>query len=88
MFSIATRSLSLLIFSDPHCRFFKCAHWCLMRVDKSYMSLFRKAKQIFILWHVICLLCMRRDSLIFHGGKEGQTLEIACVEHVVCTCSG
>ena len=51
-------------------------------------SLLRKAKQIFILLHIICLLCMCCDNLIFHGVKEGQTLEIACLEHVVCTCSG
>ena len=28
------------------------------------------------------------DTLIFHGVKEGQALEIACLEHVVCTCNG
>ena len=50
--------------------------------------LLRKAKQTFILLHIICLLCMCRDNLIFHGVKEGETLEIAFVEHVVCTCSG
>ena len=50
--------------------------------------LLRKAKQTFILLHIICLLCVCRDNLIFHGVKERQTLEIASVEHVVCTCSG
>ena len=51
-------------------------------------SLLRKAKQFLIPWLIICLLCMFHDSLIFHGIKEGQSLVIMCVEHVVCTCNG
>ena len=51
-------------------------------------SLLRKAKQVFIPWLIICWLCMCRDNLIFHGINEGQSLVIACVVHVVCTCNG
>ena len=36
----------------------------------------------------LCALDICRDNLIFHGIKDGQSFEIACVEHVVCTCSG
>ena len=50
--------------------------------------LLRKAKQFLIPWLVICLLCMCHDTLICHGIKEGQSLAIACVEHVVCKCNG
>ena len=50
--------------------------------------LVRKAKQVLTPWLMICLLCMCRDNLIFHGIKECQSLVIACVEHVVCRCSG
>ena len=57
-------------------------------VRKVSRSLLRKAKQIFILLHTICLLCMCSDGLIFHGVIGGQTLETACFEHVVCMCSG
>ena len=32
-------------------------------------------------------LHMRRDNLVFDGAIKGQSLETACVEHVVCTCS-
>ena len=31
---------------------------------------------------------MCHDNLISHGIKEGQSLVIVCVEHVVCTCNG
>ena len=55
---------------------------------KVSQSLLRMAKQVFIPWLIICLLCMCCDNLIFHGIREGQSLVIACVEHVVCTCSG
>ena len=55
------------------------------KVSRSFL---RKAKQVFIPWLIICLLCMCRDTLIFHGMKEGQSLVIGCVEHVACTCSG
>ena len=51
-------------------------------------SLLRKAKQFLIPWLFICLLCMCHDNLISHGIKEGQSLVIVCVEHVVCTCNG
>ena len=66
-------------------------------------SLLREAKQVFILCHLFALH-MCRDNLIFHGVKEGQSLDIACVyttqckrndrakaqqlKKVVCTCSG
>ena len=51
-------------------------------------SLLRKAKQFLIPWFFICLLCMCHDNLISHRIKEGQSLVIVCVEHVVCTCNG
>ena len=51
-------------------------------------SLVCKAKQVFIPWLIICLLCMCPDNFIFPGIKEGQSLVIAFVEHVACTCSG
>ena len=51
-------------------------------------SLLRKAKQVLIAWPIICLLCVCHDSWISHGIKEGQSLVIVCVEHVVCTCNG
>ena len=51
-------------------------------------SLLRKTKQICIPRHIICLLCMCQDDVIFHGVREGESLVIASVEHVVCTCSG
>ena len=51
-------------------------------------SLLRKAKQFFIPWLIICLLCMRNDNLISHGIKDGQSSVIVCVEHGVCTCNG
>ena len=55
---------------------------------KVVRSLLRKAKRFLIPWLIICLLCMCPDNLIFHGIKEDQSLVIACVEHVVCTCNG
>ena len=36
-------------------------------------SLLRKAKQFLIPWLIICLLCMRRNKLIFHEIREGQS---------------
>ena len=51
-------------------------------------SFLRKRKQVFIRWLIIYLRCMCRDNLIFHGIKRGESLVTACVEHVVCTCSG
>ena len=50
-------------------------------------SLLCKAKQMLIPWLIICLLCMCHDNLIFHGIKEGPSLVIVCVEHVVYTCN-
>ena len=50
-------------------------------------SLLRTAKQLLIPWLIIPLLCMCHDNLILHGIKEDQSLIIACVEHVVCTCN-
>ena len=51
-------------------------------------SLLRKAKQFLIPWLIICLLCMCHDNLISDGIKEGESLVIVCVEHVLCTCNG
>ena len=51
-------------------------------------SLLRKAKRFLIPWSIICLLCMCHDNVVFHGIREGHSLVIACVEHVVCTCNG
>ena len=51
-------------------------------------SLLRKAKQFLIPWLIIFLFCMCHDNLISHGIKEGHSLAIVCVEHVVCTCNG
>ena len=51
-------------------------------------SLLCKAKQFLIPWLIICLLCMCHDNLISHGIKEGPSLVISCVEHVVCRCNG
>ena len=50
-------------------------------------SLLRKAKQCLIPWVIVCLLCMCHDNLISHGIKEGESLVIVSVEHVVCTCN-
>ena len=37
--------------------------------------------------HLFALhMCCR--NVIFHGIKEDESLETACVEHVVCKCSG
>ena len=55
---------------------------------KVTLSLLRKAKQFLILWFIIGLLCMCHRNLISHGIKEGESLLIVCVEHVVCTCNG
>ena len=49
-------------------------------------SLLCKAKQFLIPWLIIGFICMH--NLISHGIKEGQSLVIVCVEHVVCTCNG
>ena len=57
-------------------------------VKKVTRSLLRKAKQFPIPWLIIWLLCMCHDNVIFHGIKEGPSLVIACVDHVVCTCNG
>ena len=57
-----------------------------MEVDVAEVG--RKAKQFLIPWLILCLLCMCHDNLISHGSKEGQSLVIVCVEHVVCTCNG
>ena len=46
-----------------------------------------KLKQFLIPWLIISLLCMCHDTLISHGIKEGQSLVIVCVEHVVCMCN-
>ena len=51
-------------------------------------SLLSKAKQFLIRWLIICLLCMCHDNLISHGIREGQSLVIVLVEHVVGTCKG
>ena len=51
-------------------------------------SLLRKAKQFLIPWLIIFLLCMCHDKSISHGIKQGQSLLIVFVEHVVCTCNG
>ena len=48
-------------------------------------SLLRKAKQLLIPPLIICFLSVCHDNLISHGIKEGQTVVIVCVEHVVCT---
>ena len=56
-------------------------------VKKVTRSLLRKAKQFLIPWFFICFLCMCHDNLISHGTKEGESLVIVCVEHVVCTCN-
>ena len=55
---------------------------------KVAQSLLRKAKQFFIPWLINGLLCICHDNLISHGIKEGESLVIVCVEHVVCTCMG
>ena len=49
----------------------------------------KKVARLFLIpWFIICLLCMCHDNLIFHEIKEGHSLVIVCVEHVVCTCNG
>ena len=47
-------------------------------------SLLCRAKQVIFPWLFICLLCMCNYNFIFHGIKEGQSLVIACLEHIVC----
>ena len=47
-------------------------------------TLLRKAKHFLICWFIICLLCMCHDNFIFDGIKEGYSLVMSCVEHVVC----
>ena len=51
-------------------------------------SLLCKAKEFLIYLLIICLLCMCHHNLISHGIKEGQSLVIGCVNHVVCKCNG
>ena len=48
-------------------------------------SLLHKAKQF--AYHLFALR-MGRTNLIFQGVKEGLFFDIACVEHVLCTCNG
>ena len=64
------------------------AEVCAPEGKKVGPSLLRKAKQFLILELTICLLCMCHDNLIYHGIKEGESLVIVCVEHVVCRCNG
>ena len=59
-----------------------------MEGKKVTRSLLRKAKQFLIPWLIISLLCMCHDNLISHEIKEGESLVIVCVAHVVCTCNG
>ena len=51
-------------------------------------SLLGKAKRFLIRWPILSLLCMCHDNWIFHEIKEGESLVIVSVEHVVCTCKG
>ena len=55
---------------------------------KVTQSLFREPKQFLIPWLIICWLCMCHDNLILYGIKEGPSLLIARVEHVVYTYNG
>ena len=47
-------------------------------------SLLRKANSFA---YILIDLHVCPDNVIFHVIKEGRSLEIACVEHVVCTCT-
>ena len=64
------------------------AEVCAQEGKKVTRSLLRKTKQLLILELTICLLCMCHDNLISHGIKEGQSLVIVGVEHVVCRSYG
>ena len=55
--------------------------------DKLAVALQGKSSLCSFAYHLVAPN-MFRSSLIFHGSKEGPSLETACVEQVVCTCSG
>ena len=54
---------------------------------KVHRLLLRSAKQVLIRLHLFALH-MCRNNLIFPGMKEVQSCDTACVERVMCTCSG